>query len=441
MSKTKAKKRASTADEVWTPKRAVIITVGGNALPLNQLILSAREYALKAGVDQVYGVFRGYVGLMSVDFKRARKERANYVNITTGYPYSARGGTFLRCYRGSPCRDSGRRDVDPKLASRLVGNLNHLKANILIVIGGNGTAAATAKLDEYLRTTHKGKFLVIFLPRTIDNDIGFKDEHGHTKEILCPGYPSAVSNVSRVAEDIIVEAEATERIYLVQTQGRDSGWVAAAGARGRAQHQLIPECFEEVKTRDVVKLVETTRDQDGYAVVTVSEGLKKDPSKGSKKSNYLGQTGPGRAVRNTADSIQDSFIKFGGPPPLPHKPSEARRDYVKVHHSDYDPRTGSPSRYDLQLAELEASFVEKIIKECKGCKKGQVPDRTVPVLPLGKVVRWDDLGDHCFTRVRLDSLVSTNVPDGYLDKDNFRCNAAFRDLLYTITSGPERAGG
>ena len=30
------------------------------------------------------------------------------------------------------------------------------------------------------------------------------------------------------------------------------------------------------------------------------------------------------------------------------------------------------------------------------------------------------------------------VPDLYLDKKNFRCNAAFRDLLYTITTGPER---
>jgi 6-phosphofructokinase 1 len=97
----------------------------------------------------------------------------------------------------------------------------------LVVIGGNGTLSAAHELAGH-------GIPLVGIPKTIDNDVAGTDRSF--------GFDTAVSTVTEAIDRLRTTAESHHRIMVVETMGRDAGWIALmAGIAGGADHILIPE--------------------------------------------------------------------------------------------------------------------------------------------------------------------------------------------------------
>ncbi|HET7560197.1 MAG TPA: ATP-dependent 6-phosphofructokinase, partial [Limnochordia bacterium] len=127
----------------------------------------------------------------------------------------------------------------------------------LIVLGGDGSFRGAMTLEA-------AGFPCIGIPATIDNDIACT-EH-------CIGFDTAVNTVVDAINKIRDTATSHERIVVVETMGRSSGYIALyAGLAGGAESILIPEApidFAEICAR-----VRATQSRDkSHSIVVVAEG-------------------------------------------------------------------------------------------------------------------------------------------------------------------------
>lgn len=187
-------------------QRIGILTGGGDAPGLNAVIESCTSVLRRAGVE-VQGVADGFEGIF-------RQELSEIENLTG-----------LHAQAGSILGTSNR--------SRLLGRESEfLKAyqglglDGLLVCGGDGTFTALREL--------RAEIPMIGLPKTIDNDLG------GTERSL--GYDTACSVVAESAEALRASASAHRRIFLLETMGRNAGWIALGGGlAAMADVILIPE--------------------------------------------------------------------------------------------------------------------------------------------------------------------------------------------------------
>lgn len=149
-----------------------------------------------------------------------------------------------------------------QLAARGVGGL--------AVVGGNGTMACCHRLSERARSTGV-PISVIGVPKTIDNDL-----YG----ICCsPGFLSAAAFVGQMVADLAFDHRAMrsiEKVRVVETLGRNSGWLAlssllARQVTGSEPHLVyLPERpFDEQQFLDEVR---QQLAKAGRALVVVAEG-------------------------------------------------------------------------------------------------------------------------------------------------------------------------
>lgn len=166
---------------------------------------------------------------------------------------------------------SGRYPLTPQ---RMLQALEHLQqANIgtLVFIGGDGTMLALHQLSK-LAASIGYDLQVIGIPKTVDNDLTATDH--------APGFASAAKYVATSVRDISRDLEAMknfEQVRILETMGRNSGWLAAASGFFKKQasdpphHILIPE--QRYTWDQIISGIGETLRQYGYAVVVVSEGV------------------------------------------------------------------------------------------------------------------------------------------------------------------------
>ena len=140
-------------------------------------------------------------------------------------------------------------------------------------IGGNDSMDAAYKLDEYAKSINYD-INIIGVPKTIDNDLEGTDH--------CPGFGSAVKYASNVAMELWMDINAYSfnSIMVLETMGRDTGWIAAATGIIKKSipdiNQLIyvPEiAFSEDKLLQEAK---KAYDNYGKLLIVTSEGLRDD---------------------------------------------------------------------------------------------------------------------------------------------------------------------
>lgn len=100
--------------------------------------------------------------------------------------------------------------------------LKRLEVDVLFSTGGNGTMAGA------LAMSHQTQLQVIGIPKTIDNDLLVTD---HT-----PGYASTATFFACAARDVGIDNRSLPSpVCILETLGRNCGWVAAATSFARAQ--------------------------------------------------------------------------------------------------------------------------------------------------------------------------------------------------------------
>jgi 6-phosphofructokinase 1 len=218
-----------------------VLTSGGDAPGMNAAIRSVVRLALSRRV-QVSGVRHGFRGLMAGDF--VTMDSAAVGGIIE------EGGTILRTARS-----------DAFLAAagqaQAVEVLRRAGLDGLVVIGGNGSQNGALAL-------HRLGVPVVGVPSTIDNDLRGTD--------MSVGADTALNTVVAAIDHIRDTAESHERTFVVETMGRNCGWLAlnAALATG-ADAVLIPEVPRALS--DVAETVRTRRRmQKAHTIIVVAEG-------------------------------------------------------------------------------------------------------------------------------------------------------------------------
>ena len=224
------------------PKRIGVFTSGGDAPGMNACLRAVVRTALYRGLE-VYGIYRGYQGMIEGDI--VELESHSVSNILH------RGGTVLKTARSEEF-------MTPEGRKKAYDQLKKKGIDGLIVIGGDGSFTGAMIFHKEFGIP------VIGCPGTIDNDL-----YGTDYTI---GYDTAINTVVEAIDRIRDTAESHNRLFFIEVMGRDAGLIALrSGIASGAESVLIPE------TRTYInELIRTL--EDGYlrhkssAIIIVAEG-------------------------------------------------------------------------------------------------------------------------------------------------------------------------
>jgi len=224
-------------------KRIGVLTSGGDNPGLNPCIRAVVRMGLHLGLE-VMGIRRGYAGL--IDGEISQMDARSVGGII------GRGGTILGTARCPEFYESkGRREA--------LRSLNRFGIEGLVVIGGNGSLSGALEL-------HRLGFPSVGVPSTIDNDVNGTD--------ISIGVDTALNTILDAVDKIKDTASSHNRAFLIETMGRDSGYLAlASGITGGAEMVLIPE--EESTVDEVSQKVEDAYIRGkAHCIIIVAEGWK-----------------------------------------------------------------------------------------------------------------------------------------------------------------------
>lgn len=194
-----------------------ILTSGGDAPGMNAAIRAVTRSAIYSGW-RVYGIYRGFEGLISGEIKEFASESVSNT--------IQRGGTILKTARSEAFRT-------PEGREKAYANIQKYGIDALVVIGGNGSlAGAQTFAKEY-------DIPCIGLPGTIDNDL-----YGTDSTI---GYDTALNTIMECVDKIRDTATSHDRIFFVEVMGRDAGFLTQNSAiAAGAEAAIIPEAKTDI---------------------------------------------------------------------------------------------------------------------------------------------------------------------------------------------------
>jgi 6-phosphofructokinase 1 len=204
-------------------------------------------------ITSVYGARFGAHGLVNDDLIDLSAADLAALRITPG---SAIG--------------SSRRTIERDDYDRMLWVLERRGIRFLFYTGGNGSMDTAMRIDRFARDAGYD-LRVIGIPKTIDNDIVETD---HT-----PGYASCGRFFAHAARDIGMDNRALPSpIEILETLGRNVGWVVAATALARHREDDPPHLiyFPEmgVSLDRLCADIEVVYRRFGWCMVAVCEGQK-----------------------------------------------------------------------------------------------------------------------------------------------------------------------
>ncbi|WP_343854980.1 6-phosphofructokinase [Algoriphagus jejuensis] len=222
-------------------KKIAVFTSGGDSPGMNACIRAVVRTGIFRGLE-VYGINRGYEGMIEGDIKQMNSHSVS--NIIQ------RGGTILKSARSSEFRT-------PEGRKKAYESLKALGIEGLIAIGGDGTfTGAKIFYEEYGIPT-------VGCPGTIDNDIYGTD--------FTIGFDTAVNTALAAIDKIRDTAAAHDRIFFVEVMGRDAGFIAVeCGIGGGAEFVMVPETKTDLDA--VVNTLKSHREFRSSSIIVVAEG-------------------------------------------------------------------------------------------------------------------------------------------------------------------------
>jgi ATP-dependent phosphofructokinase / diphosphate-dependent phosphofructokinase len=334
-------------------RRIAINTGGGDAPGLNAVLRAATLTALENGWE-VYGIRRGYLGLLQDEVDGEPGMIPLTARQVSGITHL--GGTILgTTTRGNPfgleVRESdgtwGRSDPSEEIMSRIHSH----GIDALIAIGGDGSLKIAHRL--FLRGLR-----VVGVPKTIDNDLGATD--------MTFGFQTAVDVATDAIGRLHSTAEAHQRVMVVQVMGRHTGWIALeSGLAGTADVILIPEIPYSVDSI-LEKIAERERARRRFSIIVVAEGAR---AAGGEPS-YADDTGRYGGI---GDRLAAEIEQRSG--------KETRT--LTLGHIQ---RGGSPVPYDRNLAlRFGAAAVHAVERGNFGCMVA-LQGKDVRSVPLGEAI-------------------------------------------------------
>ncbi len=304
-------------------KRLGVLTSGGDAPGTNACIRAAVRTALSHSLE-VIGIRRGYAGLMEGEVEPLHGRFVGGI--------SHRGGTILQTARTEKFKTvAGQQQA--------LRTLHKHNIDGLVIIGGDGSLRGALRL-------HEEGFPLAGVPATIDNDICFTD--------MALGVDTAMNTALRAIDKIKDTATSHRRAFLVETMGRDSGYLALmVGMATAAEAIVIPEV--PTSCEEILELMNDAYSKGkAHFIIVIAEGAEPD-------CHTIGEY-----LRD-----REQELGFG----------------VRTSILGHIQRGGSPTAFDRLLGtRLGAAAVEQLVQGSQGRMVGLIGNQVVAT-DLEKVVK------------------------------------------------------
>ncbi len=223
--------------------KIAVLTSGGDAPGMNAAVRSVVRSGIAKGMN-VYGVYRGYNGLLNGDVE---KMNLRSVSDIIGY-----GGTMLYTARSEEFKTL-------KGQQKAAKHCQEMGINGVVVIGGDGSFAGARAL------TNAG-VNCIGVPGTIDNDIACSE--------YTIGFDTAMNTAIDMIDKIRDTAQSHDRCSIVEVMGRRCGDIALqVGIACGATSILVPEVRYDIERDVIARIVDTQKTGKKHFVVVVAEGV------------------------------------------------------------------------------------------------------------------------------------------------------------------------
>lgn len=356
-------------------KRIGILTSGGDCPGLNAVIRAVVKCTARKGWE-LYGIPYGTDGFL--DLIRGKCEPKDLLLREHGYdiPGLLQGLDVFQFLSGSVLGSLSKGNPnEPEIAKQIIKAYELLGLDSLIVIGGDGSLEIIYDLAQL------GKWNLIGIPKTIDNDVPFTERS--------VGFDTAVDTVTKAIYDLTFTAASHERVMVVQVMGRDAGHLALhAGIAGGADIILIPELTNHLTKQVVeeccIKIAQLRKDGRKFGLIVIAEGVKNQEA---EKEKYIGDY-LAHCIKISSEELcrtkGDVFC-------------DLNNIDTRVTVLGHLQRSGTPSSYDRLLATVFGiKAVELIEQECDSqlvvWRNGEV--QNVPlsqVMPLIKECHAKDI--------------------------------------------------
>jgi 6-phosphofructokinase 1 len=290
-----------------------VSTGGGDAPGLNAVIRGLVKASIGDHGWRVMGIVDGFDGLIW-------PERAFEITERHVSGILPRGGTILgTTNRGNPFKyqvEENGQAVTKDFSKLCIENMQRLKIDALVVIGGDGTLSIA---NEFYKLGMK----VVGVPKTIDNDLSATE--------VTFGFDTAIGVATDALDRLHTTAESHHRVMVMEVMGRDAGWIALhAGIAGGAHVILVPEIPFSIE-RICEKIRQRELQGRKFSLVVVAEGVK------LPEKDALGKPIPPAKPGNVGNTIAYAIREF-------------TRKEVRVTVLGHIQRGGTPSPFDRILA-------------------------------------------------------------------------------------------
>ncbi|MDE6785095.1 MAG: 6-phosphofructokinase [Ruminococcus sp.] len=223
-------------------KKIGVLTSGGDAPGMNAAVRAVVRAAISRGME-VYGVRRGYNGLINGDIMRMDERSVTDI--------IHQGGTILYTAR---CLEFKEKEGVAKAKAKC----DELGIEGLVVIGGDGSFRGAADLSAM-------GVLCVGLPGTIDNDISCTD--------YTIGFDTAMNTAMELVDKLRDTSQSHDRISVVEVMGRGAGHIAVnTGIACGATDIITKEVPYDLDRIAATMLEKKARGKQNFVVI-VAEGI------------------------------------------------------------------------------------------------------------------------------------------------------------------------
>lgn len=250
-------------------KRIGILTGGGDVPGLNSVIKEV-VYRGTENDCEIIGIRRGWEGLthLNLDDPASQTHYILPLNRSNTRTIDRYGGTILHSSRTNPSKmrklpDFLAKEDLPKqgetwdLSNHVLKNLEKLRFDYLVAIGGDDTLSYAAHLDAL-------GMKVIAIPKTMDNDVRNTE--------YCIGFSTAITRAMDAIQRQRTTVGSHERVGIFRVFGRDAGFTALYTAYVTNIRCCIPEYKVDLEKLIDILMVEKRATPSNYVLIVLSEG-------------------------------------------------------------------------------------------------------------------------------------------------------------------------
>ena len=327
----------------------LIAQSGGPTAVINGSLAGViRANQLNHKFERVLGGIHGIEGVLANKLYDLTDLPASEVNLLRQTPSSALG----------TCRYKLKRDQAQDFET-LNKVLQENNVDVMFYVGGNDSMDTVDALSQWA-AKHGSSTRFVGIPKTVDNDLVPPDH--------CPGFPSAAKFANLVTKATAFDYDAYTRpeVFVLETMGRDAGWLAASTCMSGAVDLLVlPEIPFEKDA--FLERVQKTMEEKGSCYIVTSEGAR------DKDGNYVSagesaNDGFAHAVLGGAGLTLKQMIVDAGIAPrgvVQDLSRAARSSNFAMSKVDYD------EAYELGLSAHMHACDETFTAKVVGVKRGE----------------------------------------------------------------------